>query len=74
MIVGGTAGPKSYALSLDSEVPVPECLSSIPDFPLNGYEPEFTVLPDGTPLVCSSIGEHNNSLNMNLSCKKLASY
>ena len=56
MIVGGTAGPQSYALSLDSEVPVPECLSSIPDFPLNGYEPESVGLPSGVPLMCSSIG------------------
>ena len=57
MIVGGTASHKSYALSLDSEVSVPECLASIPDFPSHSYEPEFAVLPDGTPLVCSSIGE-----------------
>ena len=71
MIVGGTAGPQSYALSLDSEVPVPECLSSIPDFPLNGYEPESAVLPSGVPLVCSAAGKL--IYNGHLTCKKLQS-
>ena len=60
-IAGGsqTSGTsrKSYALSLDSEVQVPECLASIPDFPLDGYEPESAVLSDGSPFVCSSAGE-----------------
>ena len=75
MIVGGggTANSKSYALSLDSKISVPECLASIPDFPLNGYEPESAVLSDGSPFVCSSLGELI-FLNKYLSCRKLTRF
>jgi len=69
MIVGGSRANgrsgKSYALSLDSEVPVPQCLSSIPDFPLDGYEPESTVLPDGSPFVCSSADPNSRCYKYN---------
>ena len=61
MVLGGKGTQLRYVevVSLDPEIPLPQCLENLNELPLNE---EFdgsagATLPDGTPLICGSSGQ-----------------